>query len=74
MMLLVFFALDRQAISYGVFSSVLRIRINWFRVRIHWFRIRIRIQAFDDQKLKKTYKMKIYAKIFFCQKIQLTYP
>ena len=60
------------------------IRIHFLRIRIQWIRMEantdpdtdpdpIRIQGFNDQKLKKiTAEKKI--KFFFDQKLQFTYP
>jgi hypothetical protein len=61
-------------------QSGLRIRIHFIRIRIQHFRLNtnpdpepIRIQGFNDQKLKKsTAEKKI--KFFFDQKLQFTYP
>ncbi len=51
----------------------LRIRIDLMRIRIqHFFYLRIRIQDFDDQKLKKFKAEKKL--IFFYHKLQFTYP
>jgi hypothetical protein len=58
-------------------NSGLRIRIHFIRIRIQHLRMNInpdpdpiRIQGFNDQKLRK----KITAEFFFYQKLQFTYP
>ncbi len=55
----------------------LRIRIHFIRIRIQHFRLNtdpdpIRIEGFNDQKLKKIKAGKNY--IFLDQKLQFTYP
>ncbi len=57
-----------------------RIRIHLIRIRIQRLRLEtnpdpdpIRIQGFNDQKLKKNYSWKKNL-IFFYQKLQFTYP
>jgi hypothetical protein len=54
---------------YGstLWKSGLWIRIDFMRIRIHnFFNLRIRIQGFDDQKLK-------FFIHFFDQKLRFTY-
>ncbi len=60
-----------------------RIRIHYFRIRIQRLRLEtntdpdpdpIRIQGFNDQKLKKKWQLKKKIKFFFGQKLQFTYP
>ncbi len=64
--------------------SGLRIRIHFFRIRIQRLRLEtnmntdtdpdpIRIQGFNDQKLKQNYSWKFFL-FFFYQKLQFTYP
>jgi hypothetical protein len=61
-----------------MFVAVFRIRIHFFRIRIQRLRLEtntdpIRIQGFNDQKLKKiTAEKKI--KFFLDQKLQFTFP
>ncbi len=63
----------------AVSGEGLRIRIHFIRIRIQHFRLNtdpdpdpIRIQSFNDQKLKKITDVK--NKFFFDQKLQFTYP
>ncbi len=56
--------------------SVLWLRIHWIQIQIqiqHFKWIRIRIQGFDDQKVKKKIQQKIFQS-FFDQNLQFTYP
>ena len=62
-------------------KTVFRIRIHFLRIRIRiqWIRMEantdpdpIRIQGFNDQKLKKNHSSK--SLFFFDQKLQFTYP
>ncbi len=67
-----------------MFWTGLWIRINFFRIRIQSLMLEtntdpvpdpdpIRIQGFNDQKLKKITAQNFYF-IFFDQKLQFTYP
>ncbi len=63
----------------AVSGAGLRIRIHFIRIRIQHFRLNtnpdpdlIRIQGFNDQKLKKITDEK--NKLFLDQKLQFTYP
>ena len=64
-----------------------RIRIHFLRIRIQWIRMEantdpdtdpdpdpIRIQGFNDQKLKKKITAEKKIKFFLDQKLQFTYP
>jgi hypothetical protein len=73
-----------SARKYSVFNleAGFRIRIHFLRIRIQRIRIEdntdpdpdpIRIQGFNDQKLKKITAEKKNL-IFFYQKLQFTYP
>jgi hypothetical protein len=61
----------------------IRIHFLRIRIRIQWIRMeantdpdpdRIRIQGFNDQKLKEKKQLKKKIKFFFDQKLQFTYP
>jgi hypothetical protein len=54
----------KKTLRFGFFKAGLRIHINFIRIRIQHFRLStnpdpdpIRIQGFNDQKLKKNYSM-----------------
>jgi hypothetical protein len=65
----------------GAQLSVFRIRIHFFQIRIQRLGLEantdpdpIRIQGFNDQKLKKKKLQLKKNLIFFDQKLQFTYP
>ncbi len=71
-----------NSLSAVSLKPVFRIRIHFLRIRIRiqWIRMEadtdpdpIRIQGFNDQKLKKNNSENFFL-FFFDQKLQFTYP